>query len=417
MPIRSYSPGIMRALATLLVLVTVGGLIVLTAPPVQAAPISRFSIEIRPEMELLAGVLAQTSWIETRGPRSGEGNLYYRALRAYLAPYKDHRAVQIAQQLTKRGFIYDAPPATVCHFGPLPELELKYEYSDYLIKRAGGRERLEEFRLALKDLAAESKFSEFVTKWQGDTDAWSKAGQVDGDQVIQWLEDFFGTQMQESYIILAPAMFPGGGYGATVTGKAGEQIAFQIVREDGTSSTQPQFQGGGSLNGLTLHEWGHSFVNPTLARYSHEIAQLNYLFIPVAIPMFRQAYTSVETFMNEQVLRAVTSLAAEEMGDSQDLEREMVYNEQRSFYLTRDLVTILREYQGSRDRYPSFEAFTPVMIQRLVEIHPPHIWQRWLTERNLIVVAALVASLFLYASMRGIWMLVRRLLTNRTIHR
>ncbi len=414
---RNRPPHVVKALAALLILITVSGLIALAVPPVLAAPASRFSIEIRPEMELLAGVLAQTDWVLTRPPRNGEGNSYYRALKAYLAPYKDHRAVQIAQQLTKRGFTYDAPPATICHFGPLPELELRYEYSDYLIKRAGGREILEELRLALKDLAIESKFNEFVAEWQGETDAWVKAAQVDGEQVIEWLEGFFGAEMQESHIILAPAMFPGGGYGATVTGTNGEKIAFQIVREDGYSTMQPQFQGGSSLNDLTLHEWGHSFVNPTLAKYPKEIAKLNYLFLPVAVPMIKQAYPTVETFMNEQVLRAVTSLAAEEMGDREAMEKEIAYNEQRSFYLTHDLVTILREYQGSRDRYPTFEAFAPVMVQRLMEMHPPRFWQRWLTERNILIAAVLVALLFLYAVARGIWKLVRKLLGSRTIHR
>ncbi|MGE5654693.1 MAG: DUF4932 domain-containing protein, partial [Bacillota bacterium] len=384
-----------RCLTAIMAMILVTSGVCAIVPPVLADTAPRFSIEIRPEMELLAGVLAQTDWIVTRGPR-GDGNIYYRALKDYLAPYKDHPAVQIAQKLTKQGFAYDAPPAVICHFGPLPNLELKYEYSDYLIKRAGSRQVLEEFRLALKDLAEKSKFHEFVAQWQGDSDSWTKAGYVDGDRVMDWLEGFFGTKMQESHIILAPAMFPAGGYGATVTGKDGETIAFQIIREDGTSTMQPQFQGGGSLNSLTLHEWGHSFVNPTLGKYDKEIQKLNYLFIPVSIPMFRQAYNSVEVFMNEQVLRALTSLAAGEMGTSEDMEREIVYNERRSFYLTRDLVTILREYESSRDRYPTFEAFTPVMVNRLMEMHPPRFWQRWLTERNLIIATALLMVLVLY---------------------
>ncbi|NLY91894.1 MAG: hypothetical protein GX081_09885 [Firmicutes bacterium] len=39
-------------------------------------------LEIRPEIELLAGVLSQTSWIERRGP-FGAGNQYYRELKAF----------------------------------------------------------------------------------------------------------------------------------------------------------------------------------------------------------------------------------------------------------------------------------------------------------------------------------------------
>jgi len=124
---------------------------------VRSAPadVPSFRAVVSPEMELLAGVLAQTSWITQRGP-AGEGNEYYRALKEFFAPYGDHEAVKIAQELTNIGFTYDAPPGFVCHLGSLPELTLKHEYSEYLINRAKGRERLESFRLALRDLAAAS---------------------------------------------------------------------------------------------------------------------------------------------------------------------------------------------------------------------------------------------------------------------
>ena len=62
-------------------------------------------------------------------------------------------------ELLNSGFSYDAPPTFILHLGPLPDLDLVHEYSDYLIRRAGGREKLEEFRLALKAFAQESEFS------------------------------------------------------------------------------------------------------------------------------------------------------------------------------------------------------------------------------------------------------------------
>lgn len=83
------------------------------------------SPQYSPEMELLGGVLSQTSWIKNHGP-AGFGNEYFRALQTFFAPYKNHEAVRIAEALTKSGFTYDAPPGFVCHLGPLPELELIY---------------------------------------------------------------------------------------------------------------------------------------------------------------------------------------------------------------------------------------------------------------------------------------------------
>lgn len=143
-----------------------------------------FFIEISPQMELLAGVLTQTTWIEKRGPL-GAGNEYYRALKEFFSPYRDHEAIKMAQELTDRGFTCDAPVAFICHLGPLPDLELKYEYSDYLVGRAGGKEVLEKFRVALAELAEESNFLAFYNSWRFEFEKWIDDAQLDGDLVIK----------------------------------------------------------------------------------------------------------------------------------------------------------------------------------------------------------------------------------------
>lgn len=177
----------------------------LVAQPAMAAPESRFSATISPEMELLAGVLAQTSWIKNRGPQ-GRGNEYFQALQDHFAPFQEHAAVKIAQELTTAGFTYDAPVAFICHLGSLPELDLQYEYSSYLIERARGRDKLEGFRTALIDLAQEADFLDFYQSWQPRFAEWLAAAEFDGDMVVNWLEQFFGQEAAEFHLILAPAI-------------------------------------------------------------------------------------------------------------------------------------------------------------------------------------------------------------------
>lgn len=146
--------------------------------------------EILPETELLSGVLSQTSWIRTRGPR-GAGNTYFRELRAFFAPFKGHEAVVLAEKLTRIGFTYDAPPCT---------------------------------------------------------------------------------------------------------GADGRSGIYQFIREEGASQAEPEFPSGPSLESLALHEWGHSFVNPALAKHAASVRQLEPLFRPVRKVMRQQAYGNVETF-------------------------------------------------------------------------------------------------------------------------
>ena len=323
-------------------------------------------LRISPEMELLAGVLSQTTWGTQHGP-SGEGNEYYRALKSFFAPYKNHKAVTLAQELTAKGFTYDAPPAFVCHLGSLPELDVIHEYSDYVVKRAGGRQKLEKFRLALRDLAEESGFVIFFKQWMPYLDEIVRTANVGfrPDVVTEWLEDFFGWPAEEFHLIMTPSMFPAGGYGATITTEDNRLIAYQIIREQGSSNTKPQFPSGIWLEDLTIHELGHSFVNPSMEAYPTRANHLKPLMWPVRKIMYQQAYISIATFLNEQVLRSVQVTAAHELYGPEIREQIITYNEQVGFYLTQFVAEQLQFYQANRDRYPTFRDFVPYLYDQL----------------------------------------------------
>lgn len=371
-------------------------LCLLSPQPVAAEEVPRFSAGISPEMELLAGVLTQTTWIERRGPQ-GEGNEYYRALREFFVPFKSHEAVQVAQELTNLGCTYDAPVAFICHLGPLPALDLKYDYSTYVVERARDRNRLERLRIALKDLAEESNFLEFFASWQPRFNEWVGTANLNGGRIVSWLEEFFGKQASEFHLVLAPAMFPGGGYGATVSAPGGEMVSFQIIRERGQGNTTPEFPTGRDLEHLSLHEWGHSFVNPALGNHESAVARLGRYFRPVASEMKRQAYSNVHVFMNEQVLRAVTTLAAEDLYGKEAYDSYLAYEKDRSFYLTEDIITMLREYRENRDTYPTFDDFVPVLLARIEDSKPAPWWD----SVNPFLLVAGLALFFLWIRIRA----------------
>ncbi len=319
-----------------------------------------------PELELLGGVLSQTSWMENNGPR-GLGNEYFRAIQTFFSDYKEHEAVRLAQALTKRGFTYDAPPAFICHLGPLPDLELIHEYSDYLIKRAGGRKKLEEFRLALKDLGEQSEFLQFYAQWEPYL-AEVLDNTVQGlrsDLITAWLEDFFGWSAEEFHLLMTPSMFPGGGYGATVETRDKKLIAYQIIRENGMSQGKPEFPTGVSLEHLTVHELGHAFVNPSLEAYPERAKKLRPLLVPVRRLMKNQAYPTVTIFLNEQILRGVEVVASRDLFDPEVEVNLINRHEERGFYLIRYVVEQLELYQSRRDVYPTFREFVPYLYDQL----------------------------------------------------
>lgn len=333
-----------------------------------AGPAQLPGVSVNPTLELLAGVQAQTDWVIERGPQ-GSGSEYYQALKEFFTPYRDHEAVRISAELLRNGFSYDAPVGFVCHLGPLPELALKNEYSDYLANRAGGRDQLERFRVALQRLATESRFAEFVAQWQPKYDEWAgaAAAALDRDAVVGWLTDFFRTDAVDFRFFLAPAMYPGGGYGATLQAADGTLLAYQIIRANPGAEREPQFNlQGGNLNDLAVHEWGHSFVNPAVAASSDRIAEVERFYQPVASTMKNQAYGGPQVYFSEQVLRAVETLAMADLRSADAAERAVTYNEGRGFHMTAQISEYLRrEYVPNAAQYPTFTAFMPTLLDWL----------------------------------------------------
>jgi len=336
--------------------------------------------QITPEVELLAGVLSHTTWIERQGiAPEGDGNYYFQELQAFFEDYKDHEAVKIAQGLTDRGFTYDAPLGFIVTLGSLPELEPKAEYSDYLVGRAepsnifnrifgpDGQRKLEDFRIALIDLAEKSEFMSFFNMYRDDFKIYLEEAMegFDAGRKINWLSDFTGLDTEnEYYTILTPAMFPGGGYGPSVELPDGSFQFYQIVREKGSSQKEPEFPTGISFNQLTLHEWGHSFIDPAVEAHNEYILEhLTDHFYKVQDSMKSQAYDSPMIFFREQVLRGVTTVASGELYGDKYYDKEMKDHIDRDFHLTEITVEMIEKYIDNRDNYNTFEEFVPEILE------------------------------------------------------
>jgi len=325
----------------------------------------KVSVEILPRLELLSGVLSQTIWMEIRGPKE-KGNIYFQELQKFFSNYKNHQAITIAKQLTQNGFTFDKPIIYILNLSEIPYLEATNGYSDNLIEIPKSEEILEDFRLALIDLEKKSNFKEdFFDKHQSDYNRYIKNVQQDlkGNELIEWMNNFYGYIHAGYHLVLAPAMFPSGGYGITIENSNGEKEAYQIFRESGISEKEPVFYKK-ALYYLSLHEWGHSFVNPAIERNREYINKynLNQLLEPVKEIMRKQAYSNVETFLNEQILRGITTYALKQNGKDY-----LKYETNRGFYLTEFTVEQIEYYQANRDKFKTFDDFVPYLLEQYNE--------------------------------------------------
>lgn len=328
---------------------------------------NEINIETLPRIELLAGVLSQTSWMDERGPQ-GKGNKYFQELQLFFSEYKEHEAIKVAEELTQKGFAYDAPINFIFSLSELPKLNSN-GYSNYLVMRAGDEEILEKFRVALIDLANESNFlDDFYKKNINNYNRYMDlvGNNFDRELIVKWMEDFYGYLKDEYHMVITPGMFPVGGHGAIIK-KNNKEVVYQLVRETGISEGEPEFQKDIPL--LALHEWGHSFINPAVEQQKDKIDfyNLQKFFVPVEEIMGKQAYNNVYVFLNEQILRAVTIIAIRDMFKTDLWANQIEYHKDRGFYLTEFTIEQIDYYIDNRDKYKTFNEFIPYILLKYHE--------------------------------------------------
>jgi hypothetical protein len=288
---------------------------------------------------------------------------YKQDVRNHFSKYKSHPAVKFFDQMSAEDFSYDAPPSAMLYLSEPPELTAELPFTAYLNGRAGGVKRLNRFVELLRDFAEETEFMEFFkahneTFQQMVTNAQMKMGSID---YLQTLEDYYGMRQNSYNIILAPLFV--GGFGPRVERSDGKYDIYSILGLMNIEDGQPAFGSESSFRYIVWHEFSHSFVNPTTAKFSKEIDQYKALFEPISGRMSGQAYDNWQTCVNEHFVRAVTiRLTRREIGFAAG-ERALYSEKDRGFSYVQALCNSLAGYEEQRDLYPTFVDFYPELVK------------------------------------------------------
>jgi len=288
---------------------------------------------------------------------------YKQHVRKHFSEYKNHPAVKFFDQMSADGFNFDAPPAAMLYLSEPPELTAKLPFTDYLNGRAGGAKRLNKFVELLRDFAQETEFMEFfkahnATFQQMAANARKKMTDIN---YAQTLEDYYGMRQNSYNIILAPLFV--GGFGPRVEGSDGRYDIYNILGPMNMKDGWPTFGSESSFRHIAWHEFSHSFVNPTTAKFGKEIDKYKALYEPISGRMSGQAYSNWQTCVNEHIVRAVTTrLTCREIG-SEAGEQALYREKDRGFAYVQALCDSLAGYEKQRDLYPSFVDYYPELVK------------------------------------------------------
>ncbi|MCK4305449.1 MAG: DUF4932 domain-containing protein, partial [Candidatus Eisenbacteria sp.] len=163
-----------------------------------------FSLCVDPRIELLAVVQHFTPW--AAGGHIKHGTMYKDDIDRYFHKFRDHPATVCLAHLLDAGFSHDAPVDFILHHGDPPQLVQCSPYSEYLIKRAHGKDKLIALSQALREFARESEFGRFSQAHRSLYDVLVQ--EVDsllrGKNYIPTIEGFYGESRHSYNIILAP---------------------------------------------------------------------------------------------------------------------------------------------------------------------------------------------------------------------
>ncbi len=321
------------------------------------------NIKVDPRIELLAVVQFLSGYDERYRLITDFDFPYKQDVREYFSTFKNHSAVKLFDRMSADGFSFDAPPAAILYLSKPPELTIELPFTKYLSKRAGGLERLNKFVELLRDFAEETEFMVFFKAHRGTfqqiaANAQSQMGAVNYARTLQ---DYYGMSQNSYNIILAPLFT--GGFGPRIERSDGKYDIYNILGPMNMKDGLPAFGSEKSFRHIAWHEFSHSFVNPTTAKFSREIHKYKALYEPISAKMKGQAYGNWETCVNEHIVRAVTTrLACREFG-SEASEQALGAEKGRGFAYIQALCDSLAVYEEQRDKYPTLVDYYPELIK------------------------------------------------------
>lgn len=328
-----------------------------TIEPIERT-IGKLHVSVDPRMELLSTIqiLSNYKMIDRNSPYSKE-------IQAYFNAFSSQKAVVLTDELLKnQGFSFDAPVAFMLHLSQVAELKQQIQFSDYLLKRAGNKENLDNYRISIEQFAKESNFEKF---WASKNEFYNKVvdltiSDLADMDLINVVEGYFNESQNSYSIIISPSFR--GGYGPKLPASNNKYDIYSCNTTTDIKDGVP-YLSKENLIYYVWHEFGHSFVNPQTEKYSDKVAVYDKLFEPIREDMAKMNYSDLNTCVNELVIRAINvrlqelyiSPAASEILLNKEIANRFIYIE--------PIIEKLKEFEKQRDsKHITFSEFYPQLF-------------------------------------------------------
>ena len=319
-------------------------------------------VRVDPTVELFCTIhrLAKTGVDNTQ-----ELPNYIREIEKYFAPFRNHRAVNMARNLwethkinisaisTLVVYLDDPPELTPLNqLDPLPsELDLRWT-----------PDVISEFLEAAREFSRDSEYMVFFESQKElfDRSITNMYKSLNDENMLDWFKAYFGD-VPENYTIIIGMQTGFGNYGASISRGDGTKEFFSII-----GAHSPFFWNGiprfssSWLIPIVVHEFCHPYINPLVARSKELLKESGEkLYSYNKAELAKTGCLAWDHMMNEYLVRACVIQYLHSKKNNRAIRNQIRSDENQGYTGIQSLVDLFEEYEGNRDVYPNLDSFIP----------------------------------------------------------
>ncbi len=297
-------------------------------------------------------------------------NIFKHKLNEICKPLKDHKAVHLFDSLSANySFNYYQPVEWVLKFSQFPET-IQENNKDLTHENQSDKKRqlLSEFKKELIKFHQDSLYQKYL----GSVASYKAAvlSTLNSSKSIYrlpvYLEDYYGKSLMSYNLIVSPLVHSGG-FNIELEDANQSKEVYAVIGPNGEVDFIPYFDKDYLEYDMILHEFGHSFVNPLLLKYSEDIELLSQRYYTDDLENAgkQQGYSKWKYVFNELLLRATTICIVKRHISKEKAEKLLMYEKSIGFSLVELFIKHLDDYESNRDKYKTFDDYYPNLIEKL----------------------------------------------------
>ncbi|MBI3554146.1 MAG: DUF4932 domain-containing protein [Elusimicrobia bacterium] len=333
------------------------------APPAGAGRAVRVGLD--PGLELLGVVESLAGQEPEPQGFAGRDSPSAQAARRAFSAFSGHAAVRATASLDAKAFSYMKRADLVAQLGAPPELAPRRSVPSMFATMAGGSPRLGGWLASLRDFASRAPFEGFFEAECKELSP-ALAAAVARKDYIGKIERYTGMPFVGEYsIVLSPFLKKGSQVNSVVALPQGG-IAIKTIETLDTGSFGGAQDWADYMDASAWHELSHGILDGLSDASAGEIDRRAGLYKKLPWP----CYDDWKQCVKEHAVRAVMiRLVAAERGE-RAAERERLDQGEAKYPYLKGMLERLRDYEGSRKKYPTLAEFFPRLLEAIPEPKP-----------------------------------------------